>query len=452
MVFSKFTQPKWQHQDSTVRASAIEDLHDLDILNQIAQHDEESSIRQAAVAKIEDLTVLKNIVEQDDNAEVHAASQQRFLQVLSGQVETQVPLTERLSALNQVPSSNTAVLLHIAKQGAEPELRLAALNKIYDETLISDMAIHDQSVKVRLAAVDKLTHESALDHVSKSLKNKDKRVSRAAHDKLTAMTQRVERSEKVGTESQEICTRLETLAKNTAFGKKEHTELMQLQVRWEAIEKEAEMLSMPLDTERYRQARDTLHQRELVFKTLQTAKQTLCDRLETLLVDIQAHQKNSDNLDVFPQRLADIQAEWANLQAFDDEGEEAQWQTRFKQVVDSIENAYTRSRTGQNIASGLEAICKEAENLLKADRGIKSNELKNLKKHWVDSIQNVEISEREIVTDLGKRFDRAIQALKSKLEQQTEKRGKYLEQLDILLKETESALEKGELQNAISKE
>jgi len=451
MVFSKFTQPKWQHQDSTVRASAIEDLHDLDILSQIAQEDEESSIRQAAVAKIEDLTILRNIAEQDANAKVRAASQQRFLQVLCGQEKTQVPLTERLSELNQILNSNTDLLSHIAKNGAEPELRLAVLDKIQDETLISDMAIHDQSVKVRLAAVDKLTQESALDHVSKSLKNKDKRVSRAAHDKLTAMTQRVERSEKVGIESQEICTRLETLGTSTAFGKKEHTELMQLQVRWEALEKEAKMLSVPLDAERYQQARDTLHQRELAFKTLQTAKQTLCDQSESLLADIQTSQKNSENFDTFPQRLTDIQAEWASVQAFDDEAEEAQWQARFKKISDSIEIAYTHSKTGHTIVSGLEAICKEAENLLESDIGIRSNDLKNLKKRWADSAQSVDVESSEI-TDLHKCFDKAIQALKSKLEQQTEKCGKYLEQLEVLLKETESALEKGELQTAISKE
>jgi len=450
MVFSKFTQPKWQHQDSTVRAVAIEDLHDPDILSQIAQKDEAAIVRQTALAKIENLTVLKNIAEQDKNDEVRAKAKQRFREVFCGQHQTSLPLEARLTELNQTPDSDSDLLLHIAKNAEEAELRLAALNKIQDETLISDIAIHDSMLKVRLAAVDKLTQESELENVAKSLKNKDKRVSRAAHDKLSAMTQRVERSEKVGLEFQEICSRLEELGKNTVFGKKEHTELMQLQVRWEALEKEAEILSVPIETEPYQQARNILNQREQAFKTLQTAKQTLCDQADALLADIQTSQKDSGQIDSFPQRLADIQAEWANVQAFDDESEESQWQARFKKISDSIETAYTRSKTGHSIANSLEAICKEAENLLQSGIGIRNNDIKNLKKHWADSILGVEVT--DVIDDLKKRFDKAIQALKSKFEQQKEKQGEYLEKLDGLLKDTETALEKGELQTSISKE
>ena len=102
MVFSKFTQPKWQHQDPNVRSVAIEDLNDLTVLNQIAQQDEEASIRQTAVAKIEDLSLLKTIARQDEDDKVRVAAEQRFREVLCGKNQPPVPLAERLARLNQM--------------------------------------------------------------------------------------------------------------------------------------------------------------------------------------------------------------------------------------------------------------------------------------------------------------------------------------------------------------
>ena len=71
-------QPEWQHDDPSVRASAVDNLEDdaQDLLTAIASEDADPGVRAAAVARLTDLDALGRIQasEQDESVRDEAAA------------------------------------------------------------------------------------------------------------------------------------------------------------------------------------------------------------------------------------------------------------------------------------------------------------------------------------------------------------------------------------------
>ena len=68
------SQPEWQHEDPSVRASAVDDLEDdaQDLLTAIASEDADPGVRTAAVARLSDPETLARVVQMDQDANVRA--------------------------------------------------------------------------------------------------------------------------------------------------------------------------------------------------------------------------------------------------------------------------------------------------------------------------------------------------------------------------------------------
>ena len=81
------SQPEWQHDDPSVRASAVDDLGDdaQDLLTAIASEDADPGVRVAAVARLTDPDALGRIQasEQDERVRDEAAAVLREI-ALSG--------------------------------------------------------------------------------------------------------------------------------------------------------------------------------------------------------------------------------------------------------------------------------------------------------------------------------------------------------------------------------
>jgi len=469
MIFETLIKPKWQHHNPKIRQLAIETLDEPEILSEMAQNDEEASVRQAALEKIHDFELLKKIVHAEQNQVVKETASLRLKRLLCGLEENAPELATRLKMLEQI--TDTQLLTEIAQQGAEVELRFAAIHKINpDETLLANIATHDANSEIRLFAVEKINEETLLKQVFKEVRNRDKRVSRRAREKLDQLIEQQERPKRIRQECQELCTRIEALQRrltdehspfnlNNVTDKikkpSEHLELKRLQERWQTIAAETEpefqtrftkaQQAIYLVFNNYQQAFELAQQRESSLAPLRAEKQTLCEQIEALLTELKNRQR-LENEEEFNQRLNTIIADWGQLPSLD-EHEENSWQVRFEHLRQTIYQQQQDLQEKHQKVSELETICTTGENWVANNSVLKADDLVNLQSRWQANFPTD--SSLELFNQLNKRFNNLQQSLEQRLQEQKELREKAAKEIKKLLEQLETILEKGELKTAI---
>jgi len=486
-------KPKWQHRNSDVRESAVEEMDNSDVLNEIAQHDEASAVRRAAVRKLQDLSLLENIAHHDTDENVREVASQRFKQVLCGQKEPALPLNDRLlwfskvtdielweyvavygqefelrlAALQKVEREG---LLGVAVYGQEFELRLAALQKVEREGLLGDIVINDPISKVRLVALERVHQKSTLERIYKLTRNRDKRVSRIVREKLDKLIEQSERHHKLHHDAETICKQLEVLIpadpialakKNDHYGEREHTEIKRLQERWQVVEPEIEEALKERFTEakqkfaeaftHYQQERERLHQQEQTLMPIRSAKQRICEQTEQLLAEMQtmqltlSHEKNRS----LHELLHQLKQQWIETPTVTELPEEQQWQNRFEQLFQAAEKQYRTLQTYHEITAAFETWTRRVESLLNSPT-IKVHPLKELEEKGLAVVQSARLS--PLFSELNDRFNQLRQSLEERLQQQTQEHEQAVSRLKQIIKDLENSLETGELHTAISLE
>ncbi len=459
MIFSKFTKPKWQHRNPVIRQSAVENLDDFSILNEIAQHDEVAEVRQTAIKKINDLSLLEHIIQHDTDSRVRKLAEQRFKQLFCFQKDDGLSLKTRLTWLDKI--TDAELLAHIALQGPEIELRLAALEKVKRESLLGDIAINDPISVIRFAAIKKLTQKSILERVIKATRNNDKRVSRKAREKLDQVIEKMERPKRVRTECEAICTRLESLEHR--LNTKSHNplsllkfELKRLQERWQAIAADVE-IDCQTRFEKAQQAAESAFEdyqqaqaREESRMPLRTAKQTLYEQMEALWIDLKKYQHLDDkDNDIFTQKFNLLQNKWSEIKTLDDSDEELKWQTQFNKVSKSVQKRQQKLQTYHQKATRLESLCTQTETLLAIHSAMKPKHLKDLQAQWKAISQPEDDQTLPLFTALNNRFESNLKGLNTRHQEQKEECAKALDDIKQHLQNLETALEQGQLKTAV---
>ncbi len=462
MILSKLIKPKWQHRKPNIRQSEVKNnLDDPAILGEIAQNDEAAEVRQAAVRKINDLNLLYQIAQHDTDSTVREIAERQLKQLLCCQKDDCPALETRL---NWIKETNDAAeqFAYLAENGPEVELRMAAIEKVEREGLLGDIAINDSNGQIRLTAIEKVTQKSTLERVVKAARNNDKRVSRRAREKIDE----IERPGQVRAECDEICASLESLEQRleTSFReiddsklKVANTEFKRLQERWQKIAAEA-------DTERqtrfdnvqqavlaifdkYQQAKIAAEKREQARAPLRAAKQSLCEKMEALLIELKKYQRlGGEDIKAFNQRISVLQIRWAEIQALDEFAEE-QWQARFDRLFQAVQKRQNQLQDYDKTASTLEDLCLKAETLLDKTDKLKADQLKKWKARWNEV--SAQAQELPFFNDLNKRFSKTWDALEKRLQKQNVQGTKTRQELNKLLKEIEDVLERGELKTLI---
>lgn len=238
MILARLFRPKWQHPKAHVRRQALARLPERDaesqgILRRLAADDSDAEVRKAAIKRIDDLAFLRARAEQDDNAGVREVALARYRQLLAGGAET-ADFTARLAELES-DGLDDSVLVYVARRGREPELRLAALERLQTVAVLEEIALHDQMPKVRLAAVQRLAvlkSPEALERVMRLSREQDRRVARVARDSLARLQEEQAAAEEARREREQICAALEALA---AAETVHEAEQLRLQNRWNAV-------------------------------------------------------------------------------------------------------------------------------------------------------------------------------------------------------------------------
>ena len=162
MILSRFLKPKWQHTDSATRQKALRELDQADPkLIELARQDLEPSVRRAALERLVDLDVLQGSIDTDTDEGVRTTARSRHWDLLAGKIDNGPPLAERLERFRRDP--NPELRDFLLQQAAEPELRLAALERIDLEATLVEITLQNPHQDLRMAALElSLIHISSL--------------------------------------------------------------------------------------------------------------------------------------------------------------------------------------------------------------------------------------------------------------------------------------------------
>lgn len=180
--FGLLRKPDWENKDAAVRLRAVQGSRDAALLArlpELAQTDPDPRVRAAALRRVDDAGLLERRLRGDNDAGVAAAARERLI--------------ERLCLAELDVQSAQAVLLHVhdpevlaqvAERSPHAPLRRTALERIERPSLRIARCIHDPDPELRLWLLQKIDQPEALAKIAEAVRKRDKRLSRAARDKL----------------------------------------------------------------------------------------------------------------------------------------------------------------------------------------------------------------------------------------------------------------------------
>lgn len=185
MLTKLFSKPQWQHKDPEVRKQALAELSTEELeaaLPELARTDPAPEVRLEAVERLRSLEALRSIHREDGDAAVRNGASKRLRDLLTGNAEDSPSLRERLKALNDL--DDTALSEYLARYAPDQEVRDAALQHVQRQRVLGEIACHDESLELRLKALERINQESVLDRVVRETRKKDKHASRKAQQML----------------------------------------------------------------------------------------------------------------------------------------------------------------------------------------------------------------------------------------------------------------------------
>lgn len=205
-----FLKPRWQSKDAGVRRAAVtsDDAADLlAALARIAREDVDAGVRIAALRRLADPGLAQALAQDDRDEGVRRNAHALWLDLLTGTHAQAPTLTERTRLLRA--QDDARLIEHVAVHAPEAELRTAALQRVARTALIAERAIADADAGVRGAALARIDDEPQLLRIAERARRTDKRISRMAGERLTALRMARGDASTIAAEARSLCERLE---------------------------------------------------------------------------------------------------------------------------------------------------------------------------------------------------------------------------------------------------
>jgi hypothetical protein len=437
MILKRFFKPKWQHPNPQVRLQALQELAggDAEIFAQMAQQDLDPEVRCAALKRISEIEVLKTRVDQETDPRVRGFAEKQLRDVLTGQMVHCPSVAVRVAA---VQSLDKELAEFIAVHGKEPELRLAMVERLQSQCLLSSMVLNDPAVNVRLVALERVLDPVHLEKIAKQSRHRDKRVYRKANERLQALQAKQAHL----ANARQVCGELEQLTWDGEAGSAA-ARFAKLEKAWQGLQPSADVELQA----RYEKARDCfLEQRQEVLDR-RGQRLAILKRLEDALLAWDESQQLTSALQSELQAiLSRAQQDWlACGDLHDKEGKRLA--ARFDQLLQKIHDKERILRRNGERAGQLSYLLQQAGELLQQPSEVLEADIKSLKQRWA----GLERPQNETLTaSLQGDFDALLDKLKLRLQRQAEHKVQELTDLETLLAELEKTLENGELQQAIA--
>ena len=428
-------KPKWQNLNPAIRQQAIQDLDAADpVLRQLAQEDQDPDVRRRALEKINDLTLLRLRANIDPANTVRDYANARLYALISGQAPDAPPLEQRLRLLEQ--SITPELLRQLAREGAETELRWAALQGLNDEALCADRAIQDPSAQLRLDALQQVQSLELLERIAREARNRDKRISRSARERVKTAQAALQRQQQI----QQLCLDMESLSWDGETGPNA-ARFAKLEEAWRKLESDA-----PAELRhRFQQAHETFAAHFKSSAAKRSARQELHQRAQTRLDSLRQLQQLDPDDDELTAFLQEIKTAWAATGPMDDP-EGRRLQREFEQVCAQIQQR--RQALGHNFQQSkrMRLALADAEHLMQRSGQVLESDLSELEQRW-RHLPRPEAKDLQV--ELNQQFERTMSQLRNRLQRQAELKAQEQEALQSSIDDLEQALDEGELQRAI---
>lgn len=435
MILSRFLKPKWQHTDPTARKQAVQGLENTDpTLIDLARQDPDPAVRRAALERLSDFSVLQHLAREDADLGIQTAAAARYRTLLAGQTDDSPALTERLEQFRQ--DRDTDVVDYLLRHAVEPELRLAALERVDVESILAEIAQRDSHPEVRLAALERVHDPELIDQIARHSRNRDKRLHRRARERLDTLAAEHARA----LHRERLCTEMENLRWDGESGTNAGR-FPKLEQEW----RDQEATAPPELRERYVQARTRFLAERQASAGRRNQRLELATSLDALLERLRHETEPSAELNAaIHYATYEAPAAWAQFGPVHD-AEIRRLEEQFQQRIQDICEQERILQRNHTRAERLRDLLQQTETLLQQPSEVHDAEIKQLRQRW----EALEHPESLVLTrELQSRFDGLLGQLRTRLQRQVQQRDQEWQELQDLVRQLETAAEEGELQRA----
>jgi len=227
-------KPKWQNKDADVRLSAVTSGQEPQLISSlvdIAGSDEDSRVRCAAIKRLHQLENILKLYDSESDSNAKALLEARIRQLGTSSSSDRPALELRLQLVET--TADRDLIEHLAKQAPEIKLRRAALAKVTRQGLLGDCCIADDDPENRRFAASLITQHTTLKRAINGLRKRDKTLYVQLQDRLHAELLAKADPGAVHDEALRICTGLEHCA--IEAGKNNDTDKKALHTAWTQI-------------------------------------------------------------------------------------------------------------------------------------------------------------------------------------------------------------------------
>jgi hypothetical protein len=420
------------------RVSAPKDQNDL---IRIVRGDRDAAVRRDVCRQINRLPELRDLASSDADAGVRDIALARYRNLLCGQDDSGLELKERLGEIASLEDQR--ILEQVAVDAREAEVRQAAVAKIANPDVLANCALNDALAANRSAAVELLDDRQALDHVVKNIGKKDKRVYRAARQKLKEITEREALPERIRTKCEELSEKLERLGR---FGHwvQDRAMLDLLDRQWSEIEPEAD----PGRKARYKDLRGRFLSAYEAYRSeheaqiaAEEAREALRAERRTLLQELQALSTLGDEAKL-AQELKRMTARWEELEPLPQK-EQASLDRKLAASRDEATGRMEELKAIGERNARMRKLLQNAEKALNRTKPLDHKKIRGLMDE-AKPLLDAKGADKAFVA----RFADAREALDERLRKQKIHAELRLKQLPERLEELTNAIENGSLKDA----
>ena len=236
MFFSKFKKPKWQHRSAEIRKEALLTLKpgDSDFEQIILElsNDIEADIRKLAVDRLNQYSQLEKLLTNESNSDVIHIAKSRMIKMVSGAVDCELSPENRLAKVYNF--ENTAEIEAILKKTKDADIKKALLPRITRTSILESMVVDSNDINLQLDALKKINEQAALERIIKKCRTKNKKVTKAAKEKLELLIIELEKPKEAEKQRKTICLSIETINQK-GYDERFNAEYKRLTSNWDEI-------------------------------------------------------------------------------------------------------------------------------------------------------------------------------------------------------------------------
>lgn len=212
-MLNRLFKPKWQHKNPIIRQQAIAKLNPADadehsILIEAALKDTDDTVRATAIENIEDLNTLETLVDELRSGNLYQSASQRYGQLLASPAGN-VGDDEIAHRLERCRDSG--VINHFTQYCQNPKLLGEAILHIEDPQQLVELASNSPTAKTRKMAAELIHDEASLKQLLNASKGKDKSVSQIVKQKLNVLKEQSETHQSINLDLANALDSLKTI-------------------------------------------------------------------------------------------------------------------------------------------------------------------------------------------------------------------------------------------------